>query len=619
MNKDNFNHDYIYDKIKKGTENIQIPDSLQPQEVEKRLADVEQTGVVKRFSFRPSFAAVACLVLVCGIVLALIPLFRKEKFEPVKVAEGPSNSYEDICTVINNYYEDLNEETDTNFIEDAFSVTKDSASVDSGFSNSSDYTNGSYQKADYSETDMQVDNVLEGDIVKTDGSHIFTLQNTTLGYCVNIYKAEGANVEKTSEINVLEADCNEMYIDGTTLILLSGEWELDPDYTNEDRIEWLEEGYTLNEIQRIMYKSDTMNRTRIEMYDISDATNPSKTYSHTQSGFYNTSRLTGGYLYTFTDYTLYEQDYSQDKPEEFMPKLDDTFMQASDVYLPENSMSNTFMVMSSLNLKNPTNFTDSIAALGNFDTYYMNASHIYTVNSGNRWNDEKTTIAKYAYENGKFEYKTSTKVRGEIENSYYMHEYDGNFVFVYTTSDKLSTITNGLCVLDENLDFLGEISDLGIDEEIYSSYFIDNMAYFVTFRNTDPVYAVDISNPKKPTLKSELKLPGFSDYLHSFGDNMLLGIGQGSTKENSLDTDSVKLSLFSINNNYEIEEKDTLAVGTNTDSYAGTNHKVVFIDEERGLIGLGIEPYSGSNFYAIYKYENGKLKKYWHILPSTVQ
>jgi len=195
-----------------------------------------------------------------------------------------------------------------------------------------------------------------------------------------------------------------------------------------------------------------------------------------------------------------------------------------------------------------------------------------------------------------------------------MHEYKGNFVFVYTTYDKFNNSTNGLCVLDENLELLGEISELGNTEKIYASYFIDNMAYFVTFRQTDPVYAVDISDPKNPILKSELKLPGFSSYLHSFGDNMLLGIGRGSA--NSLGTESVKLSLFSINDNYEIKEKDTLIIGTGTYSAAENNHKVVFVDEEHGLIGLGIETDSGSNFYGVYRYEKGKLKK---VLAHTTK
>lgn len=99
-----------------------------------------------------------------------------------------------------------------------------------------------------------------------------------------------------------------------------------------------------------------------------------------------------------------------------------------------------------------------------------------------------------------------------------MHEYKGNFAFVYTDW-RNETSTNGICILDKNMNTLGKIENLGNDETIYASYYIGSMAYFVTYRQTDPVFAVDISNPKKPVVKAKLKLPGFSSYLHSFGEN----------------------------------------------------------------------------------------------------
>ena len=198
-----------------------------------------------------------------------------------------------------------------------------------------------------------------------------------------------------------------------------------------------------------------------------------------------------------------------------------------------------------------------------------------------------------------------------------MHEYNDNFVFIYTNYNaKKDTTTNGLCVLNDKMELLGKIENLGVKEDIYASYFIDNMAYFVTFRNTDPVFAVDISNPKKPTLRSELKLPGFSSYLHSFGENRLIGIGNGSPYDN--DTDYVKLSLFSVDKNKKLKETDTVFPRQKyaTQHYADTNHKCVFVDEERGLVGLMISrsynDVSGNKNkgeYVVYKEINGTLKE----------
>ena len=86
-------------------------------------------------------------------------------------------------------------------------------------------------------------------------------------------------------------------------------------------------------------------------------------------------------------------------------------------------------------------------------------------------------------------------------------------------------MTNGLYILNENLEITGKIEGLAAGEQIYSARFLGDTAYFVTFRQTDPLFAVDVSNPEEPRLLSELKVSGFSEYLHAYSGELLLGLG----------------------------------------------------------------------------------------------
>lgn len=621
----------IRDMIQEKANDIPMPDSLSPEKIEKTLEESMAAGKRKAnvLFYKKIAATAACLAVVCAALFGLRPLFNSMNSSnniTTPIAETPetdndsaynASSYKEICDSINKYneeymrkYKDSLDFYEGEYLyEDAAVGNADSTQKSSSYENNAemDAAPSSSDSSDYSDTDTQVDGIMEGDIVKTDGRHIFTLAHNTGGYAVCIYRADGPSVKKLSQVSVSKADCAEMYIEGSTLIMIGNLWEegvsddLDTEYEYEQVPKYYEQAPHYYE-----------QVTHITLYDISDPENPTAIRQLTQSGSYNTSRVSDGYLYAFSNYHLPSYtDFKEDEPKRFMPDVNGRTMEASEVHLPNKKGADAYMVMTSLKISDSSDFADSQAILGAFDTYYMNHNHIYAIKQeySSITGSIRSAIIKYAYENGKFSYQASAKVRGEINDSYYMHEYKNNFVFVYTR-DSWSKSTNGLCVMDKDLNIIGELSDLGVSERIYASYFIDHMAYFVTFRNTDPVFAVDISNPKKPVLKSELKLPGFSSYLHSFGDDMLIGIGSGDSS-GELDTDQVKLSLFSISEDYEIREIDKKFGAPDTDTYADSNHKAVFVDEKRGLIGFGIVSWidPDDSAYVIYHYDKGRLKK----------
>lgn len=617
----------IRDMIRRKANDIPVPDSLEPDQIEKKIEDAKQFKPFLTKRIRTILATAASLAVICAAGFGLRPLFFSDSeynsssdsiVEQRTVAESPEKNdttYEEICDAINDYnstalrmFEESSYDYSGGTIpkgimnnSEADTVAEENAGTQK--SSSEDSTESSYQaeEGDYSETDTQVNGVMEGDIVKTDGKHIFTIKDSTTGCTVTIYEAQSADVKELSHFTISQADCREMYIEGTTLILTGNLWDDGIPSQNDTDFEEYEEYYS------------PARKTHITLYDISDPAAPKGIRQHSQSGEYNTSRISDGYLYTFTNYEIYaSENYNEKEPEKFVPELNGTIMKSGDIRLLDKDGADSYMVMTSLNISDNGKFADSKAVLERFDTYYMNQNHIYAV-SLDYSPTTRSTIIKYAYDKGIFSFQGSTKIRGEIKDSYYMHEYKDNFVFVYTRDSK--KITNGLCVMDKDLKLMGEISDLGVNETIYASYFIDNMAYFVTYRNTDPVFAVDISNPAKPVLKSELKLPGFSSYLHSFGDNMLIGIGQEdqASIENDVEVlgERVKLSLFSISKDYKLREIDKKLAAQDTTSYAGTNHKSIFVDEERSLIGLGIDRENpmAKDTYDIYQCRKGKLKK----------
>ena len=113
--------------------------------------------------------------------------------------------------------------------------------------------------------------------------------------------------------------------------------------------------------------------------------------------------------------------------------------------------------------------------------------------------------------------------------------------------------TKSLYVLDENLETVGEIRDLAPDESVYSARFMGDAGYFVTFRQIDPLFSVDLSDPENPKVIGELKIPGFSEYLHPYGDGRLLGIGM-AVDEEAITTDGVKLSMVDISDPTDVQE-----------------------------------------------------------------
>ncbi|MBO7151814.1 MAG: beta-propeller domain-containing protein, partial [Clostridia bacterium] len=115
------------------------------------------------------------------------------------------------------------------------------------------------------------------------------------------------------------------------------------------------------------------------------------------------------------------------------------------------------------------------------------------------------------------------------------------------------TTVNSLRVLDKDLKEVGKIENIAPDERVYSVRFMGDTAYFVTFRQVDTLFSVDLKNPKEPKIIGALKIPGFSNYLFPFGEDKLLGIGQDADEKTGR-TGGIKFSIFDISNPANVTE-----------------------------------------------------------------
>ena len=194
-------------------------------------------------------------------------------------------------------------------------------------------------------------------------------------------------------------------------------------------------------------------------------------------------------------------------------------------------------------------------------------------------------------------------VKGELHNQFSMDEYEGVLRVAHTYKNYLTqswelkseSFVSTFSVKDEKeFEFLASVGGMGIDELIYSVRFDGPLGYIVTFKTIDPLYVVDLTNPEKPIVKSELKSPGVSDYLHMINDKLLLGVGR-STEETSYGatiTKGVKVSLFDVSNPNETKEVDILFMeGQYSYTELQYNHKALLTLPSEQIYALPVYCY----------------------------
>ncbi len=218
------------------------------------------------------------------------------------------------------------------------------------------------------------------------------------------------------------------------------------------------------------------------------------------------------------------------------------------------------------------------------------------------WQDDegtKTKIYKAKIDQEKIDFIAEGEVPGYVLNQFSMDEYNGYFRVATTVENynwqtfvEEATSTNNVYVLDSSLNLVGSVEDLAPGEQIYSAMFMGNRAYIVTFRNVDPLFVIDLTDPTAPTVLGQLKVTGYSGYLHPYDENYIIGIGKETDYDSEDDFawyQGVKISLFDVSDVSNPVEVAKYEIGDRgTTSPILSDHKALLFDQEKNLLVIPV-------------------------------
>ena len=481
---------------------------------------------------------------------------------------------------------------------------------------------------DYSGTNVQVAGIDEGDIVKTDGEYIYVLNGS---YTLTVIKADGENSAVVSRTSV-----------GTESY---AEWDESGSFRHSSMSKYPREMFLCDGVLAVLsyynsyrysksfaddgWESESESYTCVDLYDVSDPSAPRLTAALGQDGTLLGSRLLDGRLYLVTQYWVWAMD--EDDPVTYVPRV---YNAGTAELLPADCIAicgeNTeYVVVCAYDLASGT-LTARQSLLGAGSTLYMNGANLYVL--GSRWTQtEERTYTESVYTVTEYRSGSDTEiyrfdlaggltlaaggaVPGALDSQFSADEWGGHLRLVTTRNESRYRIYedetygfsnyqwdgnesgNDLYILDMNLNVVGSVTDLAPDEYVYSARFDGEIAYFTTFRTVDPLFTVDCSDPANPVVRSALKISGFSEYLHPWGEGRLFGFGR-EADETTGRAGGLKLVMFDTTDKTDVTAESTYALDANY-SEALYNHKAFFIVPEKNVIG-----FVGEGDYYIFSYD----------------
>jgi len=450
----------------------------------------------------------------------------------------------------------------------------------------------------YSETNIQVSGVDEGDIVKTDGTYLFVSSNNYV-YIMRAYPAGEAEILAKIEIN---GTWNlDLYINGDKLIVLGNQQA------------WLYYGIVDSTVKNnatapssIMPYYWYQPTTFVNVYDVSDRASPRLERSLEINGTLGGSRLIGDYLYMMVNRPAIPYWNATVELPVITNNNDTIAIPATDVkYSDVEATSYDFITIIAINTADSAEEPTYETFLANYaSTMYVSATNMYlavpkygarilygtelAANSEDL--REKTLIYRISLDGKAIKVEAEGAVPGTVLNQFSMDEYNGFFRIATT---EWATVNN-LYVLNPELQIVGSVEGLAQGERIYSVRFAESRCYVVTYRQVDPFFAIDLSDPTNPKVMGILKIPGFSTYMHPYDENTIIGIG-------AVDS-NIKLSMFDVSDFSHPREVDNFIVNS-LYSYTnvGSDHKALLFDKELGLmvfpVSMGVSTGKDINYW----------------------
>lgn len=454
---------------------------------------------------------------------------------------------------------------------------------------------------DHSDTNVQVEGVQEGDIIKNDGKYIYI----KTGEKLKIIDSNPLNPKIVSTVNVPEnTSISEIYISGNKLVVIgqNNYYYIMKEY---EKSAVPAEDKTVDYIMPPRYYDD---RTNVLVYDISNVEKPVLQRELLLDGNYLSGREINGYLYMVTTKYLniyYDrQDVSLPYYTNVLKNEKNEFTYDDIKYFP-NYIDSRYMYTAGINLNDSSVEPDVDVYLGGSDTIYVSEDSLYAAVADYSYDynikqtelyspgySTSTVVYKYELEKGNINVATQGEVPGTIINQFSMDEHEGMLRIATTTGEVWNeTSKNNMYILDENLKLKGKLEGLAPGERIYSTRFAGDRVYMVTFRQVDPLYVIDASDPSNPRAAGMLKIPGYSTYLHIVDEKHILGFGYDTkvSEWGGIVNGGFKMSLFNVSDIKNPKETFTEVIGEQgTYSELLYNHKALMFSLNKGIMAFPI-------------------------------
>lgn len=452
-------------------------------------------------------------------------------------------------------------------------------------------------------TNNQVEGIEEGDIAVTDGKYIYSINDQS------IFITDAKKMEIASKIGLQEAYPSKLLLHEGKLLVFYDK------YVEEKR----KRGY---------YSGTSM--TQVAVYDVSDAAKPQLIREVGQEGYAVGIREYNGILYMVTNSSPNYWLLQEEKELDLRPRLFDsskkemTRAPLDTIHIFPGSREANYAIVSALDLRKGKKGEFVVETfVGAGSSLYMSEKAIYMAAPSYTslgaiqysigetsimpmWNND-TELYKFTINGTSIDMTARTTVEGSLVNQFSMDEYNGYFRIATTTgqaSMQGANSNNHLFVLDANLQEVGKLTDLARGEKIYSVRFMGEKAYIVTFKETDPLFIIDVANPKAPKVLGELKIPGFSNYLHPLDETHLIGIGYDTkvepdayTKQPIVYTMGMKVSLFDVSDVSKPKEVDSEIIGgRGTYSDVQHDHKALYRDKKNNFYGFPVVLYNKEQY-----------------------
>lgn len=590
MSKD---FDYIKDKF--DNDRIQAPDSLSEDKILDMLPDIEESSE----EFTPVRAAKApsrrshvkryLAIAAC----ALLALIGAPQLYGVVMGAPDTSLVGDELYTFDNYGEikrlvkSLNNEPGIRLFNglggsNDMGVLEESSTSDAAPSAGApkSYGTSATEGADHSETYLQVEDVDEADIVKTDGKYIYYVNESRE---VVILSADKGKTKKESVIGSsgVENYIHEIFLKGDILVTVGTVYDGDDGYTG------------------------------IVTYDISDRSDPKVLNEFRQTGSIVSSRMVGNYVYLITNDYVYNGG-------RIVPKCSIegslTDIPVSDISCVPEPDQSSYVILSAVDISSgKEGKSKTKAVFGASNNIYCNDHNLYTAvtewNRNNNSNDNTTytRVVRASLDGLKIKFNATARVRGYVNDQFSMNEKDGYF-YVATTSDRDGIEVNNLFVLDSSLKQAGELSGFARNESIKAVRYIADKAYVITYEAIDPLFIIDLSDPSRPVIEGEVKIDGFSTLLIPISEDRLLGIGY-ATGDNGYGgeySSGLKLATFDISDPSEPKVIDSKEF-EEMDSPVQSTHLALTVNSKEGWFAFPYDIYHYDEEEDVDTFEAGVL------------